>query len=93
MTVLHHIVSELFDSFDYVTNDDINIIKLLLKHNADPNIQDKLGRTPIMCFIPDDIIYSRKHQIFDILKECTNLKLKDINGKTFYDKYNEIEKD
>jgi ankyrin repeat protein len=43
MTPLHHVVTELFESSFSIDYDDVNIIKLLLEHGADPNIQDKWG--------------------------------------------------
>lgn len=77
MTPLHHVVSELFESSWCVSDDDIKIIKLLLKYKANPNIQDRWGRTPIMCFEPDSIRYCNKYLIFDALKDITDMSLKD----------------
>ena len=37
MTPLHHIASQLFD-MSTVINTDFNVIKLLLRYNANPNI-------------------------------------------------------
>jgi ankyrin repeat protein len=91
MTPLHHVATELFEaSCMSVTDDDIYLIKLLLKHGADPNIQDNFGRTPIMCFDPENTRYCNTYMIFDILRNITNLELKDNNGRTFNDKYWEI---
>lgn len=88
MTPLHHIATELFEaSCIAVTDDDIYLIKLLLKHGANPNSQDKYGRTPIMCFDPENSRYCNTHMIFDILRDITDLTLKDNNGNTFNDKY------
>ena len=87
MTPLHHVVTELFDSDFTVHKDDMYIIKVLLEHGANPDIQDKWGRTPIMCFEPKKVRYCNKYMIFDALRDCTNLTLKDKKGKTFHDNY------
>ena len=86
MTPLHHITSQLFD-MSTVINTDFNIIKLLLQYNANPNIQDRWGRTPIMCFDPDSVKYSNVYPVFDILREVTDLTLVDNDGETFQQKY------
>ena len=86
MTPLHHITSQLFD-MSTVINTDFNIIKLLLRYNANPNIQDRWGRTPIMCFDPDSVKYSNVYTVFDILREVTDLTLVDNDGETFQKKY------
>ena len=88
-TVLHKVVSEMFESSCAITEDDIKIIKLLLENNADTNAQDRRGRTPIMCF-DSSIRYSNKYLIFDILRDKTDLEIKDEEGRTFNDKYWEI---
>jgi hypothetical protein len=92
MTPLHHITSQLFD-MSTVINTDFNIIKLLLRYNANPNIQDRWGRTPIMCFDPDSVKYSNVYPIFDILREVTDLTLVDNDGETFQQKYWQIKEE
>lgn len=88
MTPLHHIATELFEaSCIAVTDDDIYFIKLLLKHGANPNIQDNKGRTPIMCFDPENTRYCNAYIIFDALRDITDLSIKDKKGETFNDKY------
>ena len=88
MTALHHIATELFEaSCIAVTDDDIYLIKLLLKNGANPNIQDNWGRTPIMCFDPENTRYCNTYMIFDALRDVTDLTLKDNKGRTFNDKY------
>lgn len=92
MTPLHHITSQLFD-MSTVINTDFNIIKLLLRYNANPNIQDRWGRTPIMCFEPDSVKYSNVYPVFDILREVTDLTLVDNDGETFQQKYWQIKEE
>ena len=92
MTPLHHITSQLFD-MSTVINTDFNIIKLLLQYNANPNIQDRWGRTPIMCFDPDSVKYSNVYPVFDILREVTDLTLVDNDGETFQKKYWQIKEE
>jgi hypothetical protein len=92
MTPLHHITSQLFD-MSTVINTDFNIIKLLLRYNANPNIQDRWGRTPIMCFDPDSVKYSNVYPVFDILREVTDLTLVDNDGETFQKKYWQIKEE
>lgn len=92
MTPLHHITSQLFD-MSTVINTDFNIIKLLLRYNANPNIQDRWGRTPIMCFDPDSVKYSNVYPVFDILREVTDLTLVDNDGETFQQKYWQIKEE
>jgi len=86
MTPLHHIASQLFE-MSSVVNTDFYVIKLLLRYNANPNIQDRWGRTPIMCFEPENVKYSNVYPVFDILREVTDLTLVDIEGETFDQKY------
>ena len=92
MTPLHHIASQLFD-MSTVVNTDFYVIKLLLRYNANPNIQDRWGRTPIMCFDPDSVKYSNVYPVFDILREVTDLTMVDNDGETFQQKYWQIKEE
>jgi Ankyrin repeat len=92
MTPLHHIASQLFE-MSSVVNTDFYVIKILLRYNANPNIQDRWGRTPIMCFEPENVKYSNVYPVFDILRDVTDLTLVDNDGETFDQKYWQIKEE
>jgi hypothetical protein len=76
-----------------IVNTDFYVIKLLLRYNANPNIQDRWGRTPIMCFEPENVKYSNVYPVFDILRDVTDLTLVNIEGETFDQKYWQIKEE
>ena len=59
-------------------NGHYQVVELLLKENADPNFQDKEGRTALMLSIEKG--YYRVAKL--LLKENTNHNLQDLDGWT-----------
>ena len=61
-----------------VIHDDVDIARLLLQHNADVNIQDKDGDTPMHC----SIRHRSEGKIIDFLLTCgvQDINIRDAKG-------------
>ena len=62
-------------------NGDFNILKLLIAVDADVNVQDRQGLTPIMLAARNGLRWS----VEALLEAQPDLSLTDVNGKTAYD--------
>ncbi|XP_045163233.2 uncharacterized protein LOC123527673 [Mercenaria mercenaria] len=73
-----------------VWKNDVEILNTLLKFNANPDIRDYYGRTPIYCAVfktlndgyRNELEKRRNHEIIDGLLKVANVNLADRNGYT-----------
>jgi ankyrin repeat protein len=65
-------------------NHDKTIIRWLVKHQADPNRIDDLGRTPLMLAIGRETSSPSHAQVIRLLAQEANLEAKDKKGRTAY---------
>ena len=58
------------------------IVKLLLEHNADPNVQDNIGKTALMYSVCDTKYTNPEKTVEMMLNYNANINIQDKNGNT-----------
>lgn len=81
-SVLHRAAS-------FWNNGDFNVLKLLIAVDADVNVQDRQGLTPIMLAAKDGLRWS----VEALLEAQPDLSLTDVNGMTAYDLGNRLDQE